>query len=237
MSWRVAASLLVLRDEVNVMAPNRSKISDGTIGDIRHQGTKSDHNPNAAGVVCAFDITHDPANGADMGKLSEFLRTHQHPSCTYLIFNKHIASAIQGWNWRVYTGDSPHTEHLHVSASNDYDNNASWGLATLDKAAPSSPADTGGQPPPFPLPKGDWFGPESNSARNHSGNFSAADAASILLYQQRLNARGWKRMPMTGHFDSTTADVTSKFQQEKGIHVDGGVGKTTWGTAWTAPIS
>lgn len=43
--WRVAKSLLVLRDQVNKMAPNRNKASDGTIGDETHQSHNSDHNP------------------------------------------------------------------------------------------------------------------------------------------------------------------------------------------------
>ncbi len=127
-SWRLAQSLETLRKGIDAYAPDRSKVSDGAIGDKPHQGEgkASDHNPNGAGVVCAIDITHDPERGADMGVVSEFLRTHRHLSLTYLIFNRRIASPVQNWIWRPYTGDSPHTEHLHVSASNDYDNTDSW---------------------------------------------------------------------------------------------------------------
>ena len=33
MAWRVGASLLTLRDQVNAAWPNRSRASDGTIGE------------------------------------------------------------------------------------------------------------------------------------------------------------------------------------------------------------
>src|SRR5688500_3284745 len=65
--WRVAKSLLTLRDEVNQAAPQRSKASDGTIGDAAHCRRQSDHNPwvrdGNIGVVTAMDITDDPTHG------------------------------------------------------------------------------------------------------------------------------------------------------------------------------
>ena len=91
MSWRLAGTLIGLRDEINAYALVRSTVSDGTIGDSQHAARQSDHNPNAAGVVCAFDITQDPIHGADMAVVSEFLRRHLHPSCTYLIWDRRIA--------------------------------------------------------------------------------------------------------------------------------------------------
>ena len=75
MSYRIAKSLGLLAATVNAAAPNRSKASDGWIGDASHAARKSDHNPNRTpgdgipdGVVCALDITHDPANGCDAGE-------------------------------------------------------------------------------------------------------------------------------------------------------------------------
>ncbi|MFC4560957.1 hypothetical protein ACFO4E_03695 [Nocardiopsis mangrovi] len=84
MSWRLARSLATLRAEINTAAPDRSKRSDGSIGDAAHRASASDHNPNAAGVVCAIDITHDPDAGADMAEVAEQLRAGGHPALKYL---------------------------------------------------------------------------------------------------------------------------------------------------------
>lgn len=136
--WRLARSLEVLRAEINAIAPGRSKASDGTIGDSRHQAGASDHNPNSAGVVCAADFTHDPGHGADMTRIAEHIRTHRHPALKYVIFDRRIASASSGWAWRTYTGSNPHTKHMHVSvgvgpdgrSTGPYDDTSPWGLTS-----------------------------------------------------------------------------------------------------------
>ena len=78
-AWRVADSLGVLLKQINQLAPGRSKVSDGSIGDAAHQSRESDHNPwvldpPGPNVVTARDFTHDPKNGADMAVVSEALR-------------------------------------------------------------------------------------------------------------------------------------------------------------------
>jgi hypothetical protein len=99
---------------VNERWPQRSKASDGAIGDTAHARTASDHNPNHDGIVCALDITHDPTNGPDIEQLGTYLANHPHPDCKYLIFNRKLASRLTMWQTRPYTGD-PHTNHLHIS--------------------------------------------------------------------------------------------------------------------------
>lgn len=135
--WRVARSLEVLRAEVNALAPNRSKASDGTIGDRAHAESSSDHNPNKQGVVCALDLTHDPGHGADMHVLAEAVRRSNHPALKYIIWDRHIwsvARASEGW--RRYSGSNPHTRHMHVSvgrgpdgrSTGPYDDTSPWGI-------------------------------------------------------------------------------------------------------------
>lgn len=115
-------SLTALRGEINAAFPNRSKASDGWIGDPAHQVRDSDHNPDARGLVHAIDVDKDLNGPVGMGALVD----HVHARCvsgaenrlTYIIWNRRIASASRGWVWRAYTGDNPHTEHAHFSASN-----------------------------------------------------------------------------------------------------------------------
>jgi len=77
---RRAKATSMLLEQVNALAPDRNKSSDGWIGDEAHASRKSDHNPNSKGVVQAQDFTHDPANGADSYKFAELLRTTAEPA-------------------------------------------------------------------------------------------------------------------------------------------------------------
>jgi hypothetical protein len=136
--WRVARSLLTLRQQVNTRAPGRKKASDGTIGDPSHQSRNSDHNawvtdgPN--GVVTAMDVTHDPAGGCDAGQLANTIHDNRDARVKYIIWNRRIAnsSPIGGaaaWTWRNYHGSNPHDHHVHISVKSDksnYDSTADW---------------------------------------------------------------------------------------------------------------
>lgn len=132
-SWRPARSLLILRDQVNAAWPDRNKASDGMIGDPRHQAEPtSDHNPALIGgewIVCAFDITHDPAHGVDCGRIAAAMVLSHDPRIKYLIWNRRILDSrpqFHPWTWQPYTGD-PHTSHLHVSVlANVCDDTRTW---------------------------------------------------------------------------------------------------------------
>lgn len=150
MAWRLAKSLETLRSQINAAHPNRNKASDGTIGDLSHAASASDHNPNDAGVVCAFDLTHDPAHGVDTYALADHMRTHRHPDLKYLVSNRRICSIKQNWAWRTYTGSDPHTSHVHISVGvgrdgqsrQPYDDTIQWDIGA------------GTNPVPVPQPKG-----------------------------------------------------------------------------------
>lgn len=136
MSWRLAYSLRTLLNEANAVAPGRSKRYDGTIGDRAHQQRASRHNPNQYGVVCALDLTHDPAGGLDCASLFEFLRAYPHPNLAYIIHAGKVARRSTAWRVERYTGSNPHKTHIHVAvglgADGDplppYDNTDPWGL-------------------------------------------------------------------------------------------------------------
>jgi hypothetical protein len=150
MVWRLAKSLEQLRSQANALWPNRSKASDGTIGDAAHAASASDHNPNDLGVVCAFDLTYDPANDVDCAAIAEAVRTNPHPDLKYLIWDHRMFSAYARapyapFEWRPYTGADPHTNHIHFSVGvgtdgrsvEPYDDETPW---TLTAPAPSPPA-------------------------------------------------------------------------------------------------
>lgn len=139
--WRVAKSLLKLRDQINAKFPDRKKASDGTIGDTAHCPGTSDHCPQipdgGVSVVAAMDITHDPAHGVDSEAIAEKLRQGEDPRIKYIISNKKIANhkALDGkppFAWRPYTGSNPHDKHFHISVKpgktgpDGYDTETAW---------------------------------------------------------------------------------------------------------------
>lgn len=135
MSWRLAYCLGTLRNEIDAKWPNRSKVSDGSIGDPAHSSRDSDHNPSPAGVVRAIDIT---VVGIDADWLTEHLRRlgeygdQRLVDGGYIIFNGRICSDIGDWAWRTYQGSNPHTKHIHVSCTRTahFDSLAAWQVST-----------------------------------------------------------------------------------------------------------
>jgi len=129
---------LGLLGEINASAPNRSKASDGGIGDEAHSARVSDHNPcRCHRVVCARDFTHDPKGGFDAGEFAKWLAERTKKGelrVKYIIWNRKIASG-QGQGdpaglWRIYRGSNPHDKHCHVSVRHQeplFDGEKPWG--------------------------------------------------------------------------------------------------------------
>lgn len=142
MSYTIAPAAQALLDQATARWPNRSRASDGTIGDQAHAARVSDHNPDARGIVHAADLTHDPAHGCDNNVNAETVKDD--PRVKYVIWNRRISSpAIDGGAWRPYTGSNPHDHHMHVSVTDAGENDTSpWfttadtgGFGTMDDAA------------------------------------------------------------------------------------------------------
>lgn len=145
-TWRAMSSLLVLRDQVDRIAPNRSRVSDGLVGDADHQDTNSDHNPHyvpgvGSEIVTALDLTHDPARGFDSYRFAEVLRQHRDKRIKYVISNRRIFSSYittnrAAWAWGPYTGSDPHTNHVHNSVIDApiSDIRTPWNLEGFDMA-------------------------------------------------------------------------------------------------------
>lgn len=141
MTWRVAQSLLTLRDQINETFPGRNKASDGTIGDANHRNRNSDHNPwYGPGIVTAIDITHDPKNGVDIDRLTDELAASRDPRIKYIIANGLILDSrpqFNPWKWVKYNGPNPHTRHFHLSVmpNPSCDDTRPWDLPSLKKGS------------------------------------------------------------------------------------------------------
>lgn len=141
MAWRLAHGLEKLRSQVNAQWTNRSKDSDGSIGDEHHSARASDHNPDGAGVVHAIDITHDPKSGFDSYAFADLLLKKQDRRLKYVISNRRIGAGPAGPSpgvWRKYTGINPHDHHCHVSIMSGplADDTADWSIDSLPSVAP-----------------------------------------------------------------------------------------------------
>jgi peptidoglycan hydrolase-like protein with peptidoglycan-binding domain len=248
MSWRVAKSLDQLLAEINASAPNRSKASDGAIGDEAHQGTDSDHNPHCCGwVVTARDFTHDPAGGFDSYAYAEWQRKRckgdilingvREIRVKYIISNRRIASPTDNWAWRNYTGSNPHDKHAHVSVDctgegGYMDSTDPWGWS--DSSVPIAPPVHGAEPD-WPFPGDHYLGQTSPSNRCHSGYY-ASDRPTIQAWQSQMRARGWA-IDIDGYYGDQSEAVCRAFQTEKYLGTDGLVGPSTWSAAWNAPVT
>lgn len=199
MGWRVAKSLIQLKSQIDAGYPLRNKSADGTIGDAAHSSRKSDHNPNASGIVCAIDITHDPANGLDAGAMAEAIRLSNDPRIKYIISNGRIANPdVSKGAWRKYTGKNPHSHHFHLSVRGDVDSERPWDLGSKIIKAPDAT-------PQF-MP---------NLVRGMVGAFVSSLQAILGITQD-------------GDFGPKTEAAVKAFQKKNGLVVDGKVGPYTW---------
>jgi hypothetical protein len=132
-SWILIAagkSLFAAFDEI---APDRDHASDGSVGDDVHRAEVSDHNPDETGSVPIHDADHINevhaidvdsdlrAEGLTMEYVVQFILTRcragEEKRLRYVIYNRRIWEADNGWKQRTYTGASAHTEHAHFSFS------------------------------------------------------------------------------------------------------------------------
>jgi len=197
-----------LLDQVNEVCPARNKGSDGWIGDTAHQNTKSDHNPNGAGVVQAQDITHDPKGGFDSYRFAEHLRGCKDRRVKYVISNRKIFSGNAGpkpWVWRSYSGKNPHDSHVHVSVGDSaslYDDKSPWDI-------------------PFTTGLPDTSAPDITLPVLKKGSKG--------FYVEMLQtALGFTGKEVDGDFGSVTDGALKQFQREHKLGVDGICGIYSW---------
>lgn len=203
MTWRLAHALETLRSQVNAKWPNRSKDSDGSIGDEGHSARTSDHNPDDHGVVRAIDITHDPKGGFDSYAFADMLLKNQDRRMKYVISNRRIGSGPAGQSpgqWRKYTGTNPHDHHCHISAVPDArgDDTSAWDIGGYQIGPAVEPY----VPPPKPLRKGS------------NGDDVRKLQAALHIF-------------IDGDFGALTETALKTYQKEHGLVADGICGPMT----------
>ena len=119
-----------LREQIDDLYMERSRKSDGWIGDTRHSARKSDHNPDANGIVRALDITSDlGTHPEEAHALVEKIRKcakRGDKRIKYIIYDGKIMSPIMNWKRRKYRGANPHRSHFHISFTTLGDKDGSW---------------------------------------------------------------------------------------------------------------
>lgn len=110
MAPKLAPCLVRLRNDINKRWPNRSKTSDGWLGDSAHAARKSEHNPDSKGMVHAIDVDKD---GVDPDVILKAVI--KHPAIWYVIWDGYIYSRTNGWTKKKYNGTNQHKGHLHIS--------------------------------------------------------------------------------------------------------------------------
>ena len=213
MSWHLAPALVQLRAEVNKRWPNRSKRSDGTIGDAAHSARRSDHNPNGRGSVNAIDIT---ASGIDTDAL--IAAAKKHPSVRYIIHRGRIMNRdIGNFRARRYTGSNPHNTHVHISiyqSRTAEQRKRSWGIATA---------------------KGSASGIGSKWRTVRYGQMLKLWTKGEPVKEWQTKALGYTGKKADGYFGPSTRADTKRFQRKHGLKADGIVGPKTWAKRGSSP--
>ena len=185
--------------------PNRSRASDGIMGDAAHQRRRSDHN-----LGNAFDLTHDPDNGVNCNALA--LLAINDERVTYVIWNRQIynrARAAEGW--RPYGGSNPHTHHMHVSIrATERNNLAAWPWSPDGAPIPNTPV----TPHPGNLPPAQVLKKDSRGEN-------------VKILQRKLNTFS-AHLRVDGEFGDKTHEAVVNFQRSKRLAADGIVGRRTW---------
>lgn len=192
MTYRIAKSLDTLRRQINQLFPERSKVSDGWIGNSEHATRASDHNPwvkdsKGVGVVTAIDITldKDPSDGVgvDCQKLADALVRSRDARIKYIIWNRQICSSKkQPWKWRSYAGKNAHKHHLHISVDASeklFDDARQWNLTGLqpDSKLSASTGTPGVAESKAAGPKNVAFQPPVAAAENSPDLAAGGDSA------------------------------------------------------------
>jgi hypothetical protein len=241
-AWYLNAFLTSWRNAVNKKFATRTKASDGTIGDLRHQAESfSEHNPDRDGSVDAWDMdvnvlgsSNPTGNAAELAELERLKKAFQRlPEAQLWIHNRQIANRdIDNWKPRPYHGVNPHDHHVHWQSR-----------SAMEKVAVSVAYLTDWVVDAINQPIRLVAHSTSTAPKWHPGSGNAYDVSDAKTYikgvemaQRRLRERGWK-ITIDGHYGPATARIVTAFQKDKHLKADGKLGPKTWAALWNTPIT
>jgi peptidoglycan hydrolase-like protein with peptidoglycan-binding domain len=209
--WYLNEFLTSWRNAVSKRYPLRTKASDGSIGNLAHQATVSEHNPDPDGSVDAWDcdlnlLGSKTATGsaAEVRAMKELIAEFQkQPQAQLWIFQRHIANRdIGNWKVRAYNGRSPHDEHCHFQSRPTQERKPYAG--DLDKVVPA-------------------INQKPSAAKLGSRVLKKGMTGADVAYIQR-----WLGLDDDGDFGDKTEAKVKAYQRMRGITADGIVGPATW---------
>lgn len=234
--------------QLNERFPKRDKSSDGSWGDKAHQRTASSHNGDKSGTpewrdgdskdeVRARDFDKD-LKDAETGTTMEQVVQEWVRLCRagkmwwvgYIIFNKRIWVASDGFKTHAYKGSNDHSGHVHVNSAftnkADQTTGTDWGLKNFRRKAKPKPKPSTTKPKPPPVK------PPTESARTPlvvDGNLGpktikrwqevmgttadgkiSAESDLVEAVQERLKATVDRSLVVDGDGDSLAFGVSRK---------------------------
>jgi hypothetical protein len=144
MAWSNSKNAQALKDSVQAKYQGTQVIY--TVGDLDHQGSTSDHNPDddpryntdqkdadSKQEVRAVDImVNSSFSSAQAAALVQLLLKNCRNRTYYIIYNRKMYHSKRGFVAENYSGKDPHTNHIHVSTLAAQDENSTpWNLSVI----------------------------------------------------------------------------------------------------------
>jgi peptidoglycan hydrolase-like protein with peptidoglycan-binding domain len=213
MSWYLAHNLVVIGDSIHVQL---GPVTIYSLGDAKHKAEVSDHNPDGKGCVHAIDVMFPVGPKASAVVRAAVGRW----DLKYVIHNRTIWEAKNGWKARAYKGSDPHTNHVHISGVYSAAAEGNSQPLTINGSATVVPIVVHSTAPRWRFPGTTKLG---------------SQGVAVRAVQQRMHDRGWaigqgsrKYGTIDGFFGPKMKSMVLAFQREKHILADGIVGPNTW---------
>ena len=182
------------------------------------------HNTEAMSVALVGNYTDTPATVAQVGAFGALVR---YMTAARLLDEAKLDGGHRDFGVTACPGDRVYAELSRFR-----------GAIVGGVPAPKPVPKTAASPnllPPFPLPRGHYFGTTRKDARCHSGYFSTGDRAHVKRAQEALRRRGYQ-LVADGLYGPGTMRQVGAFQRAEGLAVDGLVGLYTWTALDNAPV-